>query len=202
MKRLLILTCAAFLVAGMFVMIQDAGVDAAQPKGTTYRSTVNWELAWDTVHLHYLVDSNTFQDTTTTTEGGNHIFLFSGLEDYSKISGYIYATGASVDSGASAADTLSRSKDTSMFWIWTSWGHPSTSGNIKTKVYSDTLIGGDVNGDTTFFNLTDSTIGDYIYFQFYQIAQDTGTAAVRTSMRAGTEVDINYTATVYMIARP
>ena len=125
-------------------------------------------------------------------------FFFQGLGVYSDIEGYIYISGVTVDSGASASDTIDLSKDSVLYNMYSSYDYNRTVQHI---IEAGSLISytGGRNLDTVRFTLPPgagtSGIGDNVFFNFDYAIADTDHSVARAA--AG----VIYTITVHMEAK-
>jgi hypothetical protein len=183
LKKLLLLSFIAVMLFLVSVGFLEQPANAERPKGDAYSSSYSWEILMD----------STADSTFDTTANA---FKFTGLDDYSNVSGYIYFEVTAVDTGTSSTEIIDTTKDSCAVLVYTSWGTPGSTydrliykiSNIKPSTSATTPV---------YFNIpTDSIFGDMFYFKFNTAIGDSDHSVSRTS--AG----VTYKATVEMRARP
>ena len=145
-----------------------------------YSSSFSWIKTVDST-----IANNATYDTIDTLAGltGSKIFKFTGLENAKSLYGVIYLEYDSVYGSADSA------MDTVGFRIHTAFSGLVDSSKV---IWTDSLESGSVNKGAVWFNLTDSIIGDLVWFDFQSVLYDTAAAAHGDT--------IDYKATVRMKA--
>jgi len=185
LKRVGFLTVLGFVLCAMFIVMQQDAQTAEKPKGTKYTSSFAWTVYLDTT-------VGVAHDTTITSTGGNQIFYMRGLENYGTLNGYIYGQVTSLDTGDAAADVPDTSKDSMLVRVYTGWDGIT----FKKQIRLDSLFPAGSWGDTIFWTLSDSALGDRVWVEFITAVADSDYSVARAA--AG----IHYKATVYLIAKP
>lgn len=186
MKKLLVLLVAGVALA--FAMTMQTPSAAEKPKGTQYSASYSWD---------YLLDDSTAApapETLSTIAGGaSKIFNFSALADYNSLYGYfvIYYDNLDTTTAGAVGDTA---KDTVTTNIYTAEYDGAPYKLIYTNkdgIFHSTAA----NADYVWFNLSDSTLADKVYFEFITKVLDSTGAKVKQA------VSIDYTASVRMWAK-
>ena len=182
MKKFTVLSLVAILLMTAFYMTQDDAVSAEKPKGTRYSSTYSFSQ---------VVDSTVAVQRDTFTNVGK----FTGIDDYGNLEGYWVIEYTSVDTGAGGV-YVDTTKD-SLFISLITYGEGGTPSKV---IYTDTSLNyhvsaSVVNGDYVIFDVSDSTLLDYVSFQIISTLQDS------TYIQAAAEAAINYRFTYKLYAK-
>lgn len=180
---------AAILVLAFVITIMqsnDPTIAAEKPKGLQYSNTFSWDVTLDTT-------ADSVFDTTFSTSGGGHAFLFTELDPYSSVSGYIKLEVSAVDTGDAAADIPDTSKDSLGVCFYTDWGDST----YKKLVYKISNIKPTTTAATNYFSIpVDSIIGTRLWPKFTVAVGDSDYSVTRASAA------ITYKATVKWLAKP
>ena len=186
MKRigvLVVILIGAILTS--LVHVGDVGVAAEKPKAAQYSNSFSWEITLDT-------SADSTFDTTFSTSGGAHAMLFTGIDPYSSVSGYISFAVTLLDTNA-GGEYIDTSKDSLGVAFYTDWGDTT----YKKLVYKINNIKPTTSAATNYFSIPiDSVLGTRIWPKFTAAVADSDYTVARASC------GVTYTATINVIAKP
>lgn len=167
------------------VSVDDASIAAERPKGQQYSNSFAWEVTLDTT-------TDSLFDTTFATSGGGHALLFTELDPYSSVSGYISIAVTVRDTNA-GGEYIDTTKDSLGVAWYTDWGDTT----YKKLVYKINNIKPTTSAATNYFAIpTDSIIGTRLWPKFTVAIADSDYSVARASC------GVTYTATVNLLAKP
>jgi len=170
MKRVFRIVMLLALVAFISVMNHEPST-AERPTGTRYSGSAAFEVLNDTTALIAV-------DSAVTTTGGNKLLLFTGLQDYSSVSGYISGEYFLIDTNA-GGEFIDTTKDTLAVELWTAWEADYTPSKL---VWVCTLITNSTNNSYQYFNLSDSLIGQVLYAKLLYTVSDSDNSVARDTL--------------------
>ena len=167
MKRLtLLIALGAVLLVGSLMTHDDLTAGGI----VGYSSTFEWTFYHDTVKAN---SPNT--DTVESLSGSADakIFLYNGIGKATNVRGVIWCEMPSYDTN-NAGDLMDTANDTAAFLIFSGFADaPDTTW----RVYGDSLLSSNTYEGAVHFNVpSDSVIGDFIFFKFVTINQDSNLA--------------------------
>lgn len=175
MKRNLL----TMIVAALLIVAMSADFAQAQrPIGQEYKRTYAFE---------YVLDDSTATAPDTArywTGTSSPIFWFDQIGNYGSLYGYLAVEYETLDTTAAGA-VADTTKDTVYVDIYTSESDKSPYKLVATYAFT-AIHSALVNGDYTWFNLSDSVLADAVYANVRTIIMDSTAAKVAAS------VGVNY----------
>lgn len=187
------------LMVGILAMF--ASMNIVDDAEADIKIVPNYSMTYTTAKIG--LDSTVGKVTGVDSITGTAVpFFFSGLADYSTITGYIYLDSTIItDTGDAEADVVDTSKDSLTYTMYTSWDYGRT---VKAVIETGslTVYTGSKSYDTVFFTLPAGTgtsgVGDNVFFNFNYAISDSDYSVARSCTTGGLCAGVRYRIKIHM----